>query len=145
MNFPRVAGIRAGLMGALGYERFAVQGGDLGAGVSTALGLRHGRRIIGVHLNYIPGLYRPYLPPGESPTEPEVRFMASAARWFDEYGAYAHIQGMRLHSQAYVLNDSPAGLAAWIVERFREWSDREGDVYSSFTRDSCSQTSRFTG
>jgi pimeloyl-ACP methyl ester carboxylesterase len=135
MNFFRVAQIWVELMGALGYERFAVQGGDLGAGVSTALGLRHNRSIIGVHLNYIPGSYRPYLPPGELPTEPEERFMASAASWFDENGAYAHIQGTRPHTPAYALNDSPAGLAAWIVEKFREWSDCEGDVYRSFTRD----------
>jgi pimeloyl-ACP methyl ester carboxylesterase len=135
MDFFRVAEIWVELMGALGYERFAVQGGDLGAGVSTALGLRHSRHIIGVHLNYIPGSYRPYLPPGESPTEPEERFMARAAGWFDENGAYAHMQGTRPHTPAYALNDSPVGLAAWIVEKFREWSDCEGDVYCSFTRD----------
>ena len=135
MNFFRVAEIWVELMGGLGYERFAAQGGDLGAGVSTALGLRHSHRIIGVHLNYIPGSYRPYLPPGESPTEAEDRFVASAASWFDENGAYAHIQGTRPHTPAYALNDSPAGLAAWIVEKFREWSDCERDVYRSFTRD----------
>src|ERR1700677_2510702 len=135
MNSFRVARIWVELMGALGYERFAVQGGDLGAGVSTALGLRHRRSIIGIHLNYIPGSYRPYLPLGESPTEPEERFLASAASWFDENGAYAHIQGTRPHTPAYALNDSPVGLAAWIVEKFREWSDCEGDVYHSFTRD----------
>ena len=135
MNFFRVAEIWMELMGGLGYERFAAQGGDLGAGVSTALGLRHSHHIIGVHLNYIPGSYRPYLPPGESPTEAEERFRTSAASWFDENGAYAHIQGTRPHTPAYALNDSPAGLAAWIVEKFREWSDCEGDVYRSFTRD----------
>jgi pimeloyl-ACP methyl ester carboxylesterase len=135
MNFFRIAEIWAELMGALGYDRFAAQGGDLGAGVSTALGLRHDKRIIGIHLNYIPGSYRPYLPPGESPTETEERFLAEAARWFDENGAYAHLQGTRPYTAAYALNDSPAGHAAWIVEKFREWSDCEGDVYRSFTRD----------
>jgi pimeloyl-ACP methyl ester carboxylesterase len=135
MNFFRVAEIGVELMGALGYERFAVQGGDLGAGVSTALGLRHSRSIIGVHLNYIPGSYRPYLPPGELPTDSEERFLTSAASWFDENGAYAHMQGTRPYTPAYALNDSLAGLAAWIVEKFREWSDCEGDVYRSFTRD----------
>src|ERR1700733_11718692 len=58
MNFFRIAEIWAELMDALGYQRFAAQGGDLGAGVSTALGLRHSERIIGIHLNYIPGSYR---------------------------------------------------------------------------------------
>jgi pimeloyl-ACP methyl ester carboxylesterase len=135
MNFFRVAEIWVELMGALGYERFAAQGGDLGAGVSTALGLRHSSRIIGIHLNYIPGSYRPYLPDAESPAASEDRFLASAATWFDENGAYAHLQGTRPNTPAYALNDSPAGLAAWIVEKFREWSDCGGDVYRSFTRD----------
>jgi pimeloyl-ACP methyl ester carboxylesterase len=135
MNFFRVAEIWAELMSALGYERFAVQGGDLGAGVSTALGLRYSHRIIGVHLNYIPGSYRPHLPDGATLTATEERFLASAASWFDQNGAYAHLQGTRPDTPAYALNDSPVGLAAWIVEKFREWSDCEGDVYRSFTRD----------
>ena len=135
MNFFRIAEIWVELMGALGYEKFAAQGGDFGAGVSTALGLRHSERIIGIHLNYIPGSYRPYLSPGTAPTEPEERFLASAASWFDERGAYAHLQGTRPSTPAYALNDSPAGLAAWIVEKFRDWSDCDGDVYRIFTRD----------
>lgn len=135
MSLFRIAEIWAELMGALGYRMFAAQGGDLGAGVSTALGLRHSERIVGIHLNYIPGSYRPYLPPGMTPTSSEERFLESAARWFDENGAYAHLQGTRPNTPAYALNDSPAGLAAWIMEKFREWSDCDGDVYRSFTRD----------
>jgi pimeloyl-ACP methyl ester carboxylesterase len=135
MNFSRIAELWLELMDALGYRRFAAQGGDLGAGVSTALGLHHGEHIIGIHLNYIPGSYRPYLAPGLTPTSSEEQFLASAAKWFDENGAYAHLQGTRPSTPAYALNDSPAGLAAWIVEKFREWSDCDGDVYRSFTRD----------
>ena len=135
MNFFRIAQIWAELMNDLGYRRVAAQGGDLGAGVSTALGLRHIERIIGIHLNYIPGSYRPYLPPGTAPTASEELFLASAATWFDENGAYAHLQGTRPNTPAYALNDSPAGLAAWIVEKFRDWSDCDGDVYRSLTRD----------
>lgn len=89
----------------------------------------------GIHLNYIPGSYRPYLAPGTTPTEPEERFLASAASWFDESGAYAHLQETRPSTLSYALNDSPAGLAAWIVEKFRDWSDCDGDVYRIFTRD----------
>lgn len=135
MNVFRIAAIWAELMEALGYERFAVQGGDLGAGVSTALGLRHSERVIGIHLNYIPGSYRPYLPPGTTPSAAEKRFLTEAASWFDENGAYAHLQGTRPNTAAFALNDSPAGLAAWILEKFRDWSDCEGDVYRTFTRD----------
>ena len=135
MNVFRVAEIWVEMMGALGYHSFAAQGGDLGAGVSTALGLRHREHIIGIHLNFIPGSYRPWLPPGTALTPSEDRFLASAASWFDQNGGYAHIQGTRPHTLACALNDSPAGLAAWIVEKFREWSDCEGDVYRCFTRD----------
>src|ERR1700744_702841 len=64
VNSFRVAEIWVELMQALGYDRFGAQGGDIGAGVSTALGLRHSEHLIGVHLNYIPGSYKPYLAPG---------------------------------------------------------------------------------
>jgi pimeloyl-ACP methyl ester carboxylesterase len=134
-NSFRVAEIWVELMQALGYDRFAAQGGDIGAGVSTALGLRHSEHLIGVHLNYIPGSYKPYLAAGSEITDEERQFQAAAARWYDENGAYAHLQGTRPQTPAYALNDSPAGLAAWILEKFREWSDCGGDVYKSFSRD----------
>jgi pimeloyl-ACP methyl ester carboxylesterase len=135
VNSFRVAEIWVELMRALGYDRFAAQGGDLGAGVSTALGLRHSEHLIGVHLNYIPGSYKPYLAPGTEITAAERQFQAEAAKWYDENGAYAHLQGTRPQTPAYALNDSPVGLAAWILEKFREWSDCGGDIYSSFSRD----------
>ena len=135
VNSFRVAEIWVQLMQALGYDRFAAQGGDIGAGVSTALGLRHGQHLIGIHLNYIPGSYKPYLAPGTEITAAERQFQADAARWYDENGAYAHLQATRPQTPAYALNDSPAGLAAWILEKFREWSDCGGDLYSSFSRD----------
>ena len=135
VNSFRVAEIWVQLMQALGYDRFAAQGGDIGAGVSTALGLRHGQHLIGIHLNYIPGSYKPYLAPGAEITAAERQFQVDAARWYDENGAYAHLQATRPQTPAYALNDSPAGLAAWILEKFREWSDCGGDLYSSFSRD----------
>jgi pimeloyl-ACP methyl ester carboxylesterase len=121
--------------GALGYDRFAAQGGDLGAGVSTALGLRHSEHLIGIHLNYIPGSYQPYLATETEITDAEQQFLADAAQWYDQNGAYAHLQGTRPQTVAYAFNDSPAGLAAWILEKFREWSDCGGDLFTSFTRD----------
>jgi pimeloyl-ACP methyl ester carboxylesterase len=135
MNNFRIAGLWVELMQALSYERFAAQGGDIGAGVSTALGLRHAGHIIGIHLNYIPGSYRPHLEGMAKPSAAEQKFLADAARWYDENGAYAHIQATRPQTAAYGLNDSPAGLAAWILEKFRNWSDCDGDLYASFTRD----------
>ena len=135
VNAFRVADLWVELMHALGYNRFAAQGGDIGAAVSTALGLRHGEQIIGIHLNYIPGSYRPHIGAGTTLSPSEQKFVADAARWYDENGAYAHLQGTRPQTPAYALNDSPAGLAAWILEKFREWSDCGGDLYRSVTRD----------
>jgi pimeloyl-ACP methyl ester carboxylesterase len=135
MNAFRVADLWAGLMSELGYTRFAAQGGDLGAGVSTVLGLRHAHRIIGLHLNFIPGSYRPCLEgtPKLAPVEEE--FTSNVRRWAEESGAYSHMQRTRPQTAAFGLNDSPAGLAAWILEKFREWSDWDGDLYQSFSRD----------
>ncbi len=135
MNSFRVAEIWVELMQALGYNRFAAQGGDLGAGVSTALGLRHSEHLLGIHLNYIPGSYRPHLAPDAEITVEERQFLFDAAGWYDQNGAYAHLQGTRPQTPAYALNDSPAGLAAWILEKFREWSDCQGDLLSRFSRD----------
>jgi pimeloyl-ACP methyl ester carboxylesterase len=134
-SFFGVAETWVNLMRALGYERFAAQGGDLGAGVCTALGLRHSQHIIGIHLNYIPGSYRPDISDDAEMDTDERQFLADAARWYDQNGAYAHLQGTRPQTLAYALNDSPAGLAAWILEKFREWSDCEDDLYSVFSVD----------
>jgi pimeloyl-ACP methyl ester carboxylesterase len=127
MNFFSVADCWAGLMSELGYERFAAQGGDIGAGVTTALGLRHSERVIGIHLNFIPSSYRPFLPPGGRLTEEEETAMKWAAQWVDQHGAYSHMQRTTPLTPAYALNDSPAGLAAWILEKFQKWSDCDGD------------------
>lgn len=135
MNLFLVAELWVGLMGELGYSRFASQGGDIGAGVSTILGLRHPDRMVGMHLNYIPGSYRPYLKEGSALTQVEEEFLRNAVCWSEESGAYAHVQRTRPQTAAYGLNDSPAGLAAWILEKFREWSDCNGDVYQRFSRD----------
>lgn len=135
MNTFRIAEIWVGLMQELGYSRFAAQGGDFGAGVSTILGLRHSSRISGIHLNYIPGSYRPYLPPDATLAPEESQFQQDDERWYDRSGAYAHIQRTHPQTAAYGVNDSPAALAAWILEKFRDWSDCDGDVYRRFSRD----------
>ncbi len=130
-----IADLWAELMSALRYPRFAAQGGDIGAAVTTLLGLRHPDHLVAIHLNYIPGSYRPWLPPGATLTPEEQASVADTARWYDEHGAYAHLQRTHPQTPAIALNDSPAGLAAWILEKFREWSDCNGDLLSRFTRD----------
>jgi pimeloyl-ACP methyl ester carboxylesterase len=135
MNTFRIAELWVELMSELGYSRFGAQGGDLGASVTTILGLRHAERITGIHLNFIPGSYRPHLGPGVKIGDEEESFLRSVAEWRDNFGAYSHIQATQPQTAAYGLNDSPAALAAWILEKFRNWSDCGGDLYHRFTRD----------
>lgn len=135
VNVFSIAAMWADLMAELGYPKFAAQGGDLGAGISTALGLHCPDRLFGIHLNYIPGSYRPYVPAGESLRPAENEFLRQSASWSEEHGAYAHVQRTRPRTLAYALNDSPVGLAAWMVEKYRDWSDCGGDVYRRFSRD----------
>ena len=124
------------LMRGLGYSRYGAQGGDWGAGISTYLGLLHPRSLVGIHLNYVPGSYRPDLGPGTSPlTTAEVEFLDRKAQWYEDEGGYGHVQGTRPQTVAYGLNDSPVGLLAWIVEKLRAWSDCDGDVSRRFSRD----------
>ena len=121
-----IAALWAELMRGLGYERYGAQGGDFGAAVSTILGWKYPERVAGVHLNYIPGSYRPDLSAGPPPSAEEQAFLAEVARWEETEGAYAHLQRTRPGTLSYGLNDSPAGLAAWILECFRNWADCGG-------------------
>lgn len=123
MNVPRIASIWRKLMSGLGYERFGAQGGDWGASVTTMVGFQHPENVIGIHLNYIPGSYRPYLGPDAPPlTQAELAFQETFKQWWQEEGGYAHQQSTYPQTLAYGLNDSPVGLAAWIVEKFRTWA-----------------------
>ena len=136
MQVQRVADLWAKLMTEnLGYARFAAQGGDIGAGVTSRLGYAHHDKLYGVHLT---SLTRPvpYLGPGSRPlTEAEAAHMAQREQWFLDEGGYNHIQGTKPQTLSYGLNDSPAGLAGWIVEKYRTWSDCGGDVERSYTKD----------
>ena len=135
MNTFRIAELWVELMKHLGYDRFGAQGGDFGASVSTILGLRHPKNIIGVHLNYIPGSYRPDLAPGAKLDDIETQFLDDSDRWYVDSGAYAHLQRNTPQTAAYGLNDSPVALAAWIVEKFRDSADCDGDVERRFSKD----------
>lgn len=114
----------AELMTVLGYQRFGAQGGDLGAGVSAWLGQRFPERVIGMHLNFIPGSYQPPQGDGHPALTPEEEdFKQRQSAWQQKEGAYAHMQGTKPYTAASALNDSPAGLAAWIGEKFHAWSE----------------------
>lgn len=131
-----VAGLWLRLMNGLGFDRFATQGGDIGAGVSMWLARRFPEQIIGAHLNYIPGSFRPSLTGNVLPVSAdEQAFLDTAAAWSAAEGAYAAVQSTKPQTLSYAMTDSPVGLAAWIVEKFRSWSDCDGDVERVFTMD----------
>jgi pimeloyl-ACP methyl ester carboxylesterase len=128
------AGLWHRLMRGLGYERYGAQGGDWGAGVSTFMALDDTEPMIGLHLSNLDN--DPYTGPGSRPlSEAERAYVADRQRWVDEEHAYSAIQSTRPQTLAYGLNDSPAALAAWIIEKWRAWSDCGGDVESRFSRD----------
>src|SRR5260370_36152349 len=135
MNTAQMADLFAELMTELGYERFACHGGDFGVEVSSWLGRRHAAHIIGLHLNYSPGSYRPGLQPGAALGGEEQQFLADADRWEKEFGAYNHLQFRTPQTVAYGRNDSPPPLAAWILEKFKDWADCDGDLAKRLTRD----------
>jgi pimeloyl-ACP methyl ester carboxylesterase len=110
----------------LGFPRFGAQGGDRGAFVSAGLGHRHRDHVIGIHLNFATGI------PGDDPVDRE--WMARQQAWMAEEGGYISIQSTRPLTLAVALNDSPVGLLAWIVEKWRAWSDCDGDVERCFTK-----------
>ena len=117
----------------LGHPRFATQGGDWGASLSARLGLAHPDKTIGVHLNLLPLRRDPSTVTGDSPAE--LKYLEELAVWLKDEIGYATQQGTRPQTLAFALTDSPAGLAAWIAEKMREWSDCGGDVDSVFSKD----------
>jgi pimeloyl-ACP methyl ester carboxylesterase len=134
MNARRVGRLWAVLMQGLGYARYGAQGGDIGAGISTWLAYEHPHNVVGLHLNFIPGGYKPGLSAGPL-SETEREFLEVRDQWIQTEGGYSHVQSTKPQSLAYGLNDSPVGLAAWLLEKYQSWSDCEGDVGRRFTND----------
>lgn len=114
----------------LGYSRFGAHGSDIGAGVTARLGWRHPQSVAGIHLSAMSLAAPP--PPA---TAAERDYLDAVARWDQAEGAYGQVHATKPQTLAVGLTDSPAGLAAWIIEKFRAWSDCGGDVESRFTRD----------
>src|SRR5450755_2400062 len=136
MDPKKIAELWARLMRELGYVRFGAQGGDWGSAISIALGLDYAERMIGIHLNYIAGRFLLGGTLNHTPEDDLGRTYVEQLRaWYDAEGGYSHEQGTKPQTLSYGLNDSPVGLAAWIVEKFRSWSDCGGDVERVFTRD----------
>jgi pimeloyl-ACP methyl ester carboxylesterase len=133
MNRVAMADLFAALMTVLGYHRFAAQGGDIGAQVAIRLAVAHPERLYAIHLNFI-GALRDVEHP-ESPTDEERQYLDELQHWMTEETGYQWLQGTKPQTLAYGLTDSPVGLAAWIVEKFRSWSDCGGEIERCFTKD----------
>ncbi len=130
-SIDEIAELFAELMtGVLGYERFGAQGGDWGAFITSRLGYRFPERLTGIHLNLLVIYGLKMLETAE-----EKAYKTYMDKWLQEETGYQWIQGTRPTTLAFGLTDSPAGLAAWIVEKFRAWTDNTGDPDSALTLD----------
>jgi len=128
----RIARAFIELMARLGYQRYVAQGGDWGAQVTTRIGALDPEHCAAVHLN---------MAIATAPSEPvpltdeEQADLAAMQAFMGEEAGYANEQGTKPQTLGAALNDSPTGLLAWIVEKFRTWSDCDGDPANAFTRD----------
>jgi microsomal epoxide hydrolase len=116
----------------LGFQKFAAQGGDWGAGVASLIGQKYPSSVCGIHLNL---LFAPRDKITLGNSESETRYDERLAHWLKEETGYQQIQGTKPQTLAFGLTDSPAGLAAWIAEKFRSWSDNDGVPESAISRD----------
>src|SRR5690349_20587987 len=120
-------------MVGLGYSQFAAQGGDWGGFTAARLGYAHPDRLIGIHVNMLAVRRDPDML--VNPTSEERRFLEQLKEWLKEETGYQWIQGTKPQTLSFGLTDSPAGLAAWIIEKYRTWSDCGGDVERVFGKD----------
>jgi len=128
MNLTRIADLWAALMQQLGYPRFLASGSDMGGGVVLGLVRRHPGRLLGAHYCNVYSQY----PRPEQPTPEEIEYFHKVDYSSFAEGAYAMQQGTKPTTLAVGLNDSPAGLASWVLEKFHSWGDTGGNIKSVF-------------
>ncbi len=134
VNYRYVAGLWHRLMRGLGYERYGAHGEDFGAGVATLMALDDPEPLIGIHLSNLE--IPPYTGSGARPlSAAEKTYLDHNEAWWQTEGGYKAAQSTKPQTVGYGLNDSPAGLAAWIVEKWRSWADSQGDLDQRFSRD----------
>jgi microsomal epoxide hydrolase len=121
---PVIADLWTRLMtDVLGYRTFAAHGTDLGAGVTARLARQHPEKLVGIHLSAV----SLPLPPAEERSAAERAYADAVQRWDADEGGYAHMHATRPQTVGVALNDSPAGLASWIAEKYRGWTQGGGD------------------
>lgn len=133
-DYRTVARLWHRLMRGLGYERYGAGGGDFGAGIATYMAIENPSSMIGIHLT-TPELWPTGVEEGPSLSKAERAYVAQVRRWDEVERGYSAIQSTRPQTLGYALNDSPAGLAAWILEKWRAWSDSSGNLDARFSRD----------
>jgi epoxide hydrolase len=131
----RIAQIEATLMARLGYTRYGVQGGDWGSIISTQVALADTPHVAGLHINMCIGGAPAGADANAALTDRERERLKLRQAWQAEETGYQQIQGTKPQTIGVALNDSPVGLAAWIVEKFRSWCDCEGHPETIFTKD----------
>lgn len=130
----RTAALWATLMTeVLGYERFAAGGGDIGSEVTLHLAHQRPELLLGLHLTDVSYPLAP--PEGAPPSADAQRYFAGLQSWFHQESAYMMLQATKPQTIGFPLSDSPAGLAAWMVEKFRAWGDCGGNIESRFSKD----------
>ncbi len=113
----------------LGYDKYGTQGGDWGGIITARMAANHADHVAGSHLNFI------IAPPPANPSEADKPLADARAVFQAQETAYSALHGTKPMSLAIAQSDSPAGMAAWIVEKFRTWSDCDGDIESVCTKD----------
>jgi pimeloyl-ACP methyl ester carboxylesterase len=131
----RIATIEAALMARLGYTRYGAQGGDWGSIISTQVALADPSHVAGLHLNMCFGGAPAGADPNAGLTDKEIERLKQRQIFQAEETGYQQIQGTKPQTIGIALNDSPAGLAAWIVEKFRTWCDCNGNPETVLTKD----------
>jgi microsomal epoxide hydrolase len=134
LDIQDIAEVFARLMTeVLGLPRFAAQGGDWGSFITARLGFAYAEQVIGIHLNMVP--VAPHPSERGELSAAETAFLKEADNFRLEETGYQWIQGTKPQTLAFALNDSPAGLAAWITEKFYTWTDCHGDIETRVSKD----------
>jgi pimeloyl-ACP methyl ester carboxylesterase len=134
LNIEEIAALFQRLMTeVLGLARFGAQGGDWGSFITGRLGYAYPQNLIGIHMNMVP--VAPHPSERTNLSVAEEAFITVSDAWRTEETGYQWIQGTKPQTLAYALNDSPAGLAAWITEKFYSWTDSHGDIESRVSKD----------
>ena len=132
-GITEIADLYAELMDTLGYPRYGVQGGDWGGFLASVMGLRFPQRLTGIHLDLLAVRRDPKML--ENPNAQVKIYLDQLNNFLKEEIGYQWIQGTRPQTLAFGLTDSPAGLAAWIVEKFFAWTDNRGSPEDAVSRD----------